>query len=230
MFCLTVAEKSYKEVFKKIEIGAKYTDFFELRVDYLEKPDKSQIREFLKLPYKFLFTFRSKKEGGIKRVSATLQLEWILWALEEDFYLVDVEWHLFKKFYQKFNPSYLNYDKILISYHNFEKVPSDAYLLKVLKDMKKKKIKKAKIVCMCKSFHDSLRLLNFINVAKKMGIELISFGMGKEGKLSRILCLFSGSPFTYVVLSREEAVAPGQLDIQSAMEIYNFIKQMILEE
>jgi 3-dehydroquinate dehydratase-1 len=54
--------------------------------------------------------------------------------------------------------------------------------------------------------------------------------MGKEGKLSRILCLFSGSPFTYVVLSREEAVAPGQLDIQSAMEIYNFIKQMILEE
>ncbi len=227
MFCLTVAEKNYDKIFEKIKKGSQYTDFFELRIDYLEKPEFSKVREILKLPYKFLFTFRSKKEGGAKRVSEKTQLEWILWALEEKFHLVDIEWQLLKKYYKKLNITPYYYNKILVSYHNFHKTPSDKYLNNLLKEMYKKGVKRAKIVCICQVFQDSLRLLNLVSRAKEFGIELISFGMETQGKLSRILCLLAGSPFTYVVLTKEEAVAPGQLDIVTAKNTYFFLKNFL---
>lgn len=93
--------------------------------------------------------------------------------------------------------------------------------------MKKRGIKRAKIVCMCKTLEESFRLLNLIFKAKEMGIELISFGMGEKGRLSRILSLFCGSPFTYVIFSKKEMVAPGQFDIKSAKKIYNTLKEII---
>ncbi len=226
MFCLTVAEKNYDKIFEKIKKGSQYTDFFELRIDYLEKPEFSKVREILKLPYKFLFTFRSKKEGGAKRVSEKTQLEWILWALEEKFYLVDVEWRLFKKFSNVFLNKSLN--RILISYHNFKNVPADRYLRKLLKGMQKYGIKKAKIVCKCNNFKEVFRLLGLIIDAKELGIDLISFGMGEDRviKLSRILCLIIGSPFTYVCFPGKKGVAPGQIDILKAKNVLTSFNQV----
>lgn len=225
MFCITLAESTYKKLLEKIEKGSKYTDFFELRVDYLRDLNTSELEKLLKLPYKFLFTFRSYEEGGYKKFSDGFRLEWILWALNQKFYLVDLEWKLFKKFYSKLKN--LNFNKILISYHNFKKTPSLKYLNRLLIEMQKRGVKKAKIVCMCKTLEESFRLLNLIFFAKKRKIELISFGMGEKGKISRIFSLFCGAPFTYVVLSKKETVAPGQFDINSALKFYKTIKQII---
>jgi 3-dehydroquinate dehydratase-1 len=225
MFCITLAETSYKKLLDTIKKGAKYTDFFEIRADYLEELNTLYLEKLLKLPYKFLFTLRSYEEGGYKKFSNDFKLKWISWALKQNFYLVDLEWKFFKKFSTKLKD--LDFDKILFSYHDFKKTPSENYLIKILLEMKKRKVKKAKIVCLCKTFEDSFKLLNLIFLAKKRGIELISFGMGEKGRLSRILSLFCGSPFTYVVFSKKEVVAPGQFDIKSALKIYNNLKQMI---
>jgi 3-dehydroquinate dehydratase-1 len=43
--------------------------------------------------------------------------------------------------------------------------------------------------------------------------------MGEHGKMSRILCLFLGSPYTYVSLGK--AIAPGQFSLD---EIKSVIK------
>ncbi|MCD6489612.1 MAG: type I 3-dehydroquinate dehydratase [Thermodesulfobacterium sp.] len=225
MFCLTLAENTCKKLFKKIERGAKYTDFFEIRADKLKDLETCHLETFLKLPYKFLFTFRSHEEGGFGNFSDEFRLEWIFWALKQKFYLVDIEWKLFKKFSHKFKE--LNFNKVLFSYHNFKKLPSDRYLLELLSEMKKRGVKRAKIVCMCNSLEDSFRLLKLIFLAKERKIELVAFGMGEKGRISRILSLFCGSPFTYVVLSKKEAVAPGQLDIKSALKVYNAIKEIV---
>ncbi len=226
MFCITIAENKLGAVFEKIREGSQYGNFFEIRVDHLENPDASGITEILKFPYRFLFTFRSKREGGARRVGEKKQLEWTLWALKQNFYLVDVEWRLFKKFFHEFPKESIK--KVLLSYHNFKKVPSDRCLKKILKEAKKFGIKKVKIVCRSKDFKEVSRLLNLILFAKDLNIELVSFGMGEDKviKFSRILCLVLGSPFTYVCLPGKKGVAPGQIDILKAKEVYLCLKQI----
>ncbi|RKX61314.1 MAG: type I 3-dehydroquinate dehydratase [Thermodesulfobacteriota bacterium] len=220
MFCITLAEKDIKALEEKIKIGSQYSDFFELRIDALKNPQKLEIKNLLKFPYKFLFTFRSYKEGGFKKIPEKERLDWILWALKEKFYLVDVELYFLKRFFNVLSKIKGFSEKILVSYHNFEKVPSLRKLKAILSKIQEYKIKKAKIVCMCNSLRDSFRLLDLIYEAKSQSISLISFGMGEEGKLSRILCLLCGSPYTYVILPEHKEVAPGQMDILTAQKLY----------
>ena len=42
---------------------------------------------------------------------------------------------------------------------------------------------------------------------------LIAFGMGQEGRATRIECLKRGAPFTYACLTEEDATAPGQIQV-----------------
>lgn len=225
MFCISLAETTYKDLYEKIKKASRYAELFELRADYLNEINSKELENILKLPFKFIFTFRSYKEGGFRKVSDKVRLNWILWALDQKFYLVDVEWDLFKKFYFQFKGD--NFNRILVSYHNFKKTPSNQFLKKFIGRMKERGVKKAKIVCMCEKLEDSFRLLSLIFLAKTKGIELISFGMGEKFKFSRILSLFCGAPFTYVVLSKEKALAPGQFDIYSAQKIYKIFKNII---
>ena len=225
MFCITIPAKNYKEIKKKIEKGRRYSDLFELRIDFLEKPEKEKIEEILKEPYRFIFTFRSHKEGGVKKVTDEDRLSFILWALKKEVFLVDVEYFFLKKYYQVFKKEKEFFEKLLVSYHNFSQTPSERKLKLMLKKMHGFGVKNAKIVTFCRRKEDWLRLLMLISYAKEIGISLVAFGMGEEGKLSRILCLLFGSPFTYVVLGKKEAVAPGQFDIKTALKIYNLLNR-----
>ena len=73
-----------------------------------------------------------------------------------------------------------------------------------------------KIVSTAKSTDDSTRMLELYN--EKGNTNLISFAMGDFGRISRILCLYLGSPYTYVSLGR--AIAPGQFSVDESKENY----------
>lgn len=223
MFCLTIAEKDLEKAYLKIESFCDKTDIFELRVDALEKISQEELEKFLKNlkdDLKLIFTIRSFKEGGFKRISLDIRKNWILWAIRKPFYLVDIEWLLFKNYYEEISKNLSNYEGILVSYHNFKKKPKNKYLKNLLKEMKEKGVKKAKIVCWVKDEGEAEELLELIDFGKNLGMEVISFGMGENGKLSRVICLLKGAPFTYVCCHREEAVAPGQLDYFSAKDLF----------
>ncbi|MBZ4681918.1 MULTISPECIES: type I 3-dehydroquinate dehydratase [Thermodesulfobacterium] len=224
MFCVSLAKPNISQVCEQIEKFSEITDLFEIRIDSLENLSKDEILKVFSYPFRFIFTLRTYREGGKAQLSPQSYIDWILWALQQPFYLVDVEWRYFKRYYEKFNLTtsfYDKYDKILVSYHNFNRTPEKGYLKRMLREMGEKGVKKAKIVTMAKVFEDSLRLLDVIRFAKELGIELITFGMGEAGRLSRVLCLLAGSPFTYVAPSKEEAVAPGQIDLLTAKTIYS---------
>ena len=74
-----------------------------------------------------------------------------------------------------------------------------------------------KIVSTAKSVDDATRMLELYNKTGKNN--LISFAMGDAGKISRILCLYLGSPYTYVSLGK--AVAPGQFSVDEIKKIIN---------
>ena len=72
-----------------------------------------------------------------------------------------------------------------------------------------------KIVTTAKSVKDSSIVLSLYSKADK--IKLIAFAMGNNGRMSRILCLFLGSPYTYVSLSKP--IAPGQFSVDEIKAI-----------
>ena len=77
-----------------------------------------------------------------------------------------------------------------------------------------------KIVSTAKSTEDSIRMLELYS--KKGKNNLISFAMGDPGKISRILCLDLGSPYTYASLGK--AIAPGQFSVDEVNKIINLKK------
>ena len=105
--------------------------------------------------------------------------------------------------------------KILVSWHDFNKTSSLTDLKRRFKKMKKIS-DYVKIVTMAKSINDASRILVLYNDIK---IKLIAFAMGEEAKFTRILCLYLGSPFTYVSLGK--AIAPGQFSLKEIKSLQN---------
>lgn len=72
----------------------------------------------------------------------------------------------------------------------------------------------AKIVTTCNTAEDASRIEALYSIVLEdvdsLQGKLIAFGMGKEGKMSRLECLRRGAPFTYAALSEEDTVAAGQ--------------------
>jgi 3-dehydroquinate dehydratase-1 len=77
--------------------------------------------------------------------------------------------------------------------------------------------KYVKIVTNAKTINDASSILSLYNNSSKANI--IAFAMGDNGRMSRILCLYLGSPFTYVSLGKP--VAPGQFSLEQVKKILN---------
>jgi 3-dehydroquinate dehydratase I len=109
--------------------------------------------------------------------------------------------------------------RILVSWHDFQKTPTNDELLDVLGQMRIYS-NYVKVVTAAQKVHDCIRLLDLYDVTTELN--LISFAMGELGILSRILCtIYGNAPFTYAAL--EDAIAPGQLTIQQMRKIYDRI-------
>ncbi len=213
--CVSIAEKTPKKLSQILKKALKESDFAEIRFDFL-KP--SQVPEALEMTKKDLkravCTLRPKAEGGKFIGSEKERISILKLIAEYNPYLLDVEFNTLKK-----NPSLRKYiiktkTTILVSWHDFNKTPSVEFLLKRLNEMKKFS-NYVKIVTSAKKVTDASYVLSLY--ARAQGIKLITFAMGDEGRISRILCLYLGSPFTYVSLGK--AVAPGQFSLKEIRKI-----------
>jgi len=213
--CVTIAEKTPYSLKKVVKKALKKSDYVEIRFDFL-KPEK--IPEALELVKKDLkksvCTLRPKSEGGKfsgveKERTSILKL-----IAEYNPFLLDVEFNSLKK-----NKTLVNYLKktktpILVSWHDFKKTPNVSVLIKTLKQMAKFS-KNIKIVTNAKSIQDPAYVLSLYGMAST--INLIAFAMGDHGRMSRILCLYLGSPYTYVSLGKP--IAPGQFSLNEVKSI-----------
>lgn len=226
MFCLVLAENTLESVYQQIERGKEYTDLFELRLDYLEKLDNFALEDLLSKPYRFICTVRAKREGGKREIPSLKRWEILEFCGKKGAFLIDVEWKslFFGKYKFLVKKSSLFPDRILFSYHDFEKKPSLKTLKGLLKRASLEGAKWFKITTHVKNFSEAIELLSLISYGKSLGLEVVAFGMGEAGKLSRILSLFVGSPFTYVFPKDGRPIAPGQLDIVSAKNLYEALK------
>ena len=215
--CVSVAENTPSKVNKALLAALKESDYAEVRFDFLKAdqiPDALEmIKKYLK---RIVCTLRPKGEGGKFDGDEKQRIAILKLIAEYNPFLLDVEFDTLKK-----NASLAKYLKstgtvLLVSWHDFKKTPSSQNLDKRLKQMSRFS-SHLKIVTTAKKIDDSTRMLELY--AKKGENTLISFAMGDLGRISRILCLYLGSPYTYVSLGK--AVAPGQFSIGEIKRIIN---------
>ena len=213
--CASVAEKTPKRLKQTLTKALKKSDYAEIRFDFLNPnlvPDAlQQIKKDLR---KCVCTLRPVSEGGKFEGGEKNRISIIKLIAEYNPFLLDVELNTLSK-----NKNLRCYLKntgtdILVSWHNFKQTPSNSALKKKLTQMKKIS-NNIKIVTMAKSINDATQVLSLY---KNNNTKLIAFSMGNYGRISRILCLFLGSPYTYASLGKP--IAPGQFSVDEVKSIF----------
>jgi len=218
--CVSIAEKTPYKIKQVLKIALKKSDYAEVRFDFLKIEHIPEALETIKKDLnKIVCTLRPKTEGGKFPGNEKERIAILKLIAEYNPFLLDVEFNTLKR-----NTSLVRYlkstkTKLLVSWHDFKKTPSSAELKKKMNQMTKFS-SNVKIVSTAKSTDDSNRMLELYS--KKGRNNLISFAMGNLGRISRILCLYLGSPYTYVSLGK--AVAPGQFSVDEVKKITNLKK------
>ena len=213
--CASVTEKTPKRLKQTLAKALKKSDYAEIRFDFLNPnlvPDAlQQIKKDLR---KCVCTLRPVSEGGKFSESEKNRISIIKLIAEYNPFLLDVELNTLSK-----NKNLRLYLKntgtdILVSWHNFKQTPSNSVLKKKLAQMGKIS-NNIKIVTVAKSINDATQVLSLY---KNNNTKLIAFSMGNYGRISRILCLFLGSPYTYASLGKP--IAPGQFSVDEVKSIF----------
>ena len=210
---LTAAES---EELHPARIDFESCDIPEIRYDFFDESEwqglSARIRKLVPKAIQ-LGTIRLKRDGGTFPDARAIErpglFEQILNTSDDPEWL-DLErdcLHDYDKLREIATPKGV---KILISEHNFTRIPSDLELKNYLTDVKRVKADGIKIAAMSNSEDDCTRLYKFAKRAK--GFKFIAaFGMGETGKISRIWSLKEGANLTYGSIGK--AAAPGQIDV-----------------
>ena len=218
--CVSIAEKTPNKVNQVLKIALKKSDYAEIRFDFLKIEQIPTTLNLIKKNLnKTVCTLRSKNEGGQFEGSEKERIRILKLIAEYNPFLLDVEFNTLQKNSELTKYLKTTKTKILVSWHDFKKTPNSTELKKKLTSMGKFS-QNIKIVSTAKSTNDSTRILELYS--KKGKRNLIAFSMGDNGRISRILCLYLGSPFTYVSLGKP--IAPGQFSVDEVRKITDLKK------
>ena len=218
--CISIAESSPNKIKIKLKAALKKSDYTEIRLDFLKMEQVPSALEIIKKDLnRIVCTLRPKTEGGKFSGTEKERISIIKLIAEYNPFLLDIEYNTLKKNKELVKYLKTTKTKLLVSWHDFKKTPKDAELKNQINQMSKFS-SNVKIVSTAKSTEDATRMLELYS--KKGKNNLISFAMGDAGRISRILCLYLGSPYTYVSLGK--AIAPGQFSVDEVNKIINLKK------
>jgi 3-dehydroquinate dehydratase-1 len=213
--CVTIAEKTPKKLDLVLKKALKKTDYVELRFDFLKPAQVPDALELVKEKMRrCLCTLRQSSEGGKFHGTEKERISILKLIAEYRPFLLDVEFNTLRKNKMLHNYIIKTKTDVLVSWHDFKNTP-DVYSLKKMFKQMRKFSKHIKIVTSAKTQNDSSNILSLYNNSDKTS--LIAFAMGDSGKMSRILCLYLGAPFTYVSLGKP--IAPGQFSLDQIKRI-----------
>jgi 3-dehydroquinate dehydratase I len=225
--CVSIAASDLEQL--KIQINQAFNfgaDYVEIRFDFLNLSDLEEAVNIANaVNKKAVYTLRSPEQGGQFKGNTFERITWLEKLSSSKPMLLDVELYTIKCNNNLADYLKENNTSVLISWHDFEKTPSNAQLTDLLYEMRKYS-QNVKVVTTAQKTEDSLGLLELYE--NTLGVNLIAFAMGEAGVLSRLLCVIIGNaPFTYASL--EKAIAPGQLTIQQMRKLYDRIDSHLIQ-
>ncbi len=162
-----------------------------------------------------LFTLRHQDQGGTFTAAETERVAFCKKALDAGADIIDLEYGT-----EAADEMLLSEVPVILSYHNFEGMLSQAELHELSHSMEAKKPAAVKIIPTGHSLADAATMLEWVSAASQ-SIQRIGFTMGSDGSYSRILTCAHGAPISYA--SFGEPVAPGQIDIDDMLQRYRIM-------
>lgn len=224
-------EKEILDSAKKI-VNAK-PDLMEWRIDYyadgVKDNDKlietaKKLREVVgELP--ILVTFRTKNEGGVLELGEDDYLDLVQVVIKNRLGdAVDIELFHDEKRVSNLVADAHRYNVVVVmSNHDFEKVPAKDVIEFRLKKMAELGADVPKLACMPHNASDVLTLLTATNeVNNELPNPLITMAMGDIGKVTRVAGQVFGSSLSFGAVGKTSA--PGQLSIEDLRSAENYLK------
>ncbi len=194
-------------------------DLIEIRLDYMEEiGEMTGIREATDLP--LIATNRIREQGGLWKGLETDRVQALISACEAGFEYIDVE--LTTGSIERICDEVKALGaKLVVSHHDFDATPGIGELDEIMRRELDAGADICKIVGTARNQGDGLTYLRFI--LENPDVNLVSFGMGEAGMMSRIFSPLFGGVYTYASAGAGEESAPGQLAISELISIYGIL-------
>ena len=183
-------------------IQAGEVDLLEIRVDNFA-PDPTPVLKVLpRLRVPLIVTVRHPAEGGAHRLSLKerrdLFAQFLPWAT-----FIDVELRSWEQLASTVDAARRSGVKIIASAHHFHAMPPAARLLSTIRRAGAAGADISKIAALAETPGALARLLSLLE--KKQPLPVSVMGMGRFGKISRLLLAQAGSALNYGYLDRPNA-------------------------
>jgi 3-dehydroquinate dehydratase type I len=214
--CGVVLGRTTEQIKSNIMILNDLVDLIEIRFDYSEEElDLNIIKKASKRP--LIATNRRYEEGGLREKPLSERLNILIEASQEGYQFVDLELSI-PKLEDKISVIRKNGVNILCSYHDFVGTPTIDLMENLHFKAMKAGADKVKIIGTATKKEDNLVYLTY----NQRHPGNVSFGMGEEGIISRIISPLMGASFTYASLGDMKS-APGQVSVSKLKEIYQLM-------
>ncbi len=239
LICVPVMNSQEEQIIEEFQkLAALNVDMIEWRVDAFEKAnDLNAIREVLDALAPtvrnsiFVFTFRSKKQGGLLAYSKE-QIEDIHEVAAESHIVdfIDIEFFESTHATREIKKLQKMGTHTISSHHDFEETPSAQIIDMLLQQMNTSGTDIVKLAVMPNTPEDVLTLLQeTLNFHRKFpGRPLITMSMGALGGISRLSGEIFGSCVTFASDGQESA--PGQLPAEDVSHILSTLHTGLLKE
>ena len=220
MICIPIIAKSSEAAIEKIMRANSMADMLEIRLDGMESFRLEEMLETASKPV--IVTYRSKKEGGKGSAEYRIPTRTLLDAIKAGAQFVDVEFSMPLVYRERVFKD-RDTATIILSAHLLNGTPGQEKLEDMLKKMAPWGADIVKIVTRARAMEDNIRVLNLIPMARKLGIQIITFCMGPMGRISRIASPLLGGYLTFASLAEGEESAEGQIPLIEMRKILNLI-------
>jgi len=219
---IPVQAKSLQDLQKKVKTVSTKADLIEIWLDHLPNAvTPNQIKKITKKP--FIIVNKPKREKGAWRGNEEQRIERLIDALKAGHAYVDIGLDTDVRLIKRLIKSKKRGTKIIASFHNFKKTPSEEYLWKLIRKGFSLGADIVKIATFANSYDDSLKILNILNRARKRKLKVAAMCMGKYGKITRVIGPLYGSYLSFVALDKSAKTAPGQLTIDEYKKIITLV-------
>jgi 3-dehydroquinate dehydratase type I len=210
--CAAIIDKDI-EAIKSIE---PVVDLFEVRIDIIGDGWQDIVRQIEK---PWIACNRLVEEGGKWQDTEARRIEKLLEAIQLGADIIDIE--LRTKNLDKIVNTIKKRAECLISYHDMKETPSLDEMKGIVKRQLKAGADICKVVGTASTFADNLNVLKLISEYPEQRI--VSFVMGTQGAVSRVLCPVTGGDFTYASINKGRESAPGQITVYELIQIYEMM-------
>ena len=212
-----VLEAAEKDLFHPVRLDLDCCGALEIRYDFFDESQWINLSERVRniAPDKLqIGTIRLNRDGGkfadAHAIERLKLWETILGAGQAPEWL-DLERDCLSDFKALNDMARPKGVSLLISEHNFVRIPNEIELEAFAGDVKRVGAQGLKIAAMSNSDNDCDRLYKFAKKFSKKFQMFAAFGMGETGRVSRLWSLKEGCNLTYGSIGRSEA--PGQIDV-----------------